>query len=84
MDYGYVCWKCREVSTKAGYGADQFCRKGHHMQYVGGRNLPRSRDDHKMWKLAEEKFGVVRQVRRLPRRHPLAQWERELLKAARK
>lgn len=85
MDYGYVCWRCRTVSTRLGYGSDQFCPKGHHMQYAANFHLPRSRDDHKMWKLAEEKYSDrSRRRRRRAVRSKLAQWERELLRAAKK
>ncbi len=84
MDYGYVCWRCREVSTRTGYGADQKCRQGHLMEYVGGSYVPRSRDDHKMWRLAEEKLSNHYRRSRPNRSVKRALWERQLLRAAKK
>lgn len=62
------------------------CQKcGREMVYVHVR-LPASRDDHKMWKMAEEKSTSRESRRRRPGRlrsgRKLALWERQLLKAA--
>ena len=62
------------------YARHQLCRKGHGTHYT--HLIPRSRDDHKAWKLAQKKATVpAYRPRRRPRRNPLAEWERKLLGA---
>jgi len=94
----YVCWPCRYRPVGGSdypYGrATTDCPKcGRDMVYVHLR-VPRSRDDHKMWALAQEKYeesGRRRRPRRRKRQwhaikrsnfRGLADWERDLLKAA--
>ncbi len=82
----YVCWTCREARSTRVYREVVKCRRGHNMQYLNSA-LPRSRDDHKMWKLAEQKYRDGRDRPR--RRHgrattKLADWERQLLKVSKK
>lgn len=87
----YVCWRCRyrPPSSRPLHHVNTNCPKcGGEMKYVHV-SLPASRDDHKMWQLAEEKSRTRNRPFRRPRRRPvrwskLKDWERELLKAASK
>lgn len=78
----YVCWDCRYRPSHPN-GPCPKCGKEMHYVHHG---IPANRDDHKMWQLARAKFFEPRRGRprrRVRRPSPLAQWEKELLKAAR-
>jgi hypothetical protein len=83
----YACFRCRYRHSDH---EQRLCPQGHVMQYVYV-HLPASRDDHKMWRLAEEKSISVDRPRRRKRlwsavkrdrRRSMADWERQLLRAA--
>lgn len=48
----YVCFRCRHVQVNV---AEARCPKGHPMFYTF-IPLPKCRDDHKSWQLAERVF----------------------------
>lgn len=94
----YVCFadRYRPVYREYSYSSQVVCPKcGKEMVYVHSY-LPASRDDHKMWQLAERKHyepisGMRRRGRGRRPRYSVAQrkagmadWERELLKSAKK
>lgn len=85
----YVCFKCRYRAKDSEYAhlMNTDCPKcGKALVYVHF-HLPARRDDHKMWQLAERKARALSRRGRPRRRRrvvPLADWERELLNAAKK
>ncbi|BCO56149.1 hypothetical protein MINTM005_13930 [Mycobacterium intracellulare] len=90
----YVCWDCRwrPAFEEQNYSRDPKCRKcGKEMEWCH-LYVPASRDDHKMWKLAERKHKQpTGRPRRRRMRYSLrarvkgmADWEKELLKSAKK
>lgn len=91
----YVCFGCRyrPPYDEYNYNRANECPHCHReMPYVH-LYLPASRDDHRMWNLAQEKVRPTttgRSRRRRPRysvaqrRNGMADWEKQLLKAAKK
>ena len=91
----YVCWDCRtarrvgDISRLAGgaFGYAFICptcgKDLTHLHYTV--KVPASDDDHRGWKTLQEEQTRPpgRRRRRRPRRkaHPLADWERELLRS---
>lgn len=90
----YVCFHCRYRPSwnEYDYSRDEKCPHcGRTMPYVHPY-VPASRDDHKMWQLVQQKHEAPTGMRR--RRRPrysvaarlkgMADWEKELLKSAKK